>query len=266
MTGMLGLTWSQVFGLSVIAAVVTVVGNLIATWLKEYFFARSLDRWRGRQAVLAVSAKYRDPLLLATQEMKDRVAEICRLYPTNYLRKSVLSAPPSERLLANSVQDEYYKQYRLLSSLYRVCSFFGWLELYRQELTFLHGAQSRVDEKLESAIEALRDDFANGRLNEAQNLHQWADRLIFREEQRAIGEVMLTRTPPRTVIGYGPFRSLFFQAQEEAGGELWWIRIVSNFLLDLDAAMDFRKTRLQRLEQHLDEAIRLLESEVPARA
>ncbi|MFC7532471.1 hypothetical protein [Actinoplanes sp. GCM10030250] len=256
---LLGLTWSQVLGLSVIAALVTVAGNLVATWLKEYIFARSLEGWKSRQALISVHAKYRDPLLLAAREFKGRVDEIGESYPTTYLRTAVLLAPPAERLLANSVEDEYYKQYRLLSMHYRICSFFGWLELYRQELTFLRASRRRIDKQLEKVIGEIRDDFASGRLNDAPNVHQWTDRLIFKEEQRAIGEGMLTRTSPRTVIGYGSFRLLFLKTKQDADGELWWIRVVSNFLLDLDGDMDFRRCRFQRMQRHLAEAIRLLD-------
>src|SRR5437762_8171201 len=88
--GLLGLTWPEVLGLSVVAAIVTVAGNLVATWLKEYLFARSLESWKSRQALLSVNAKYRDPLLLAAREVKWRVDEIGESYPPNYLRTSVL--------------------------------------------------------------------------------------------------------------------------------------------------------------------------------
>jgi hypothetical protein len=254
------LTWAQILGLSVIAAVITVIGNLVATWLKEYLFARSMERWRRKQELLSIYARYRDPLLLAARELKARVEDICDTYPTNYLQTSVLTATRVDQLLANSIDDEYYRQYRLTSTIYRLCSFLGWLELYRQELTFLDSGRRNITERLESVIEHIRGDLADGNLNRADDFYRWADRLVFREEQRAVGEGMITAaTSPRTVIGYGVFRNLLQRATTNTDeDELWWIRIVSGFLLDLQAEKDFRRHRLDRLRGHLDEASNLL--------
>jgi len=63
---------------------------------------------------------------------------------------------------------------------------------------------------------------------------------------------MLTRAAPRTVIGFGAFRALYLQARTDTTGDLWWIRVVSNFLLDLQPKKDFRKSRFELLRRHLD--------------
>src|SRR6266581_891878 len=133
MVAVFGLTAPQILGLSVIAALVTTVGNLLGTWLKEFLFVRSFERWKERRTLLSVYRKYRDPLLLAAQELRSRVAEICEQYPAAYLRSSVLDQHPKQ-LEANLASDPYFQRYRLVSTVFRLCAFLGWLELYRQGL------------------------------------------------------------------------------------------------------------------------------------
>lgn len=244
---MLGLTTSEILALSVIAALVTTVGNLLATWLKEFLFVRSFERWKERQALLSVFRKYRDPIILAIRELLGRVNHILANYPPEYLQSSVLDQHP-EYLQANRADDPYFQRYRLISTVYRLCALLGWLELYRQEVTFLDTGRQRVNKRLEEELEQIRSALADGQLNKAPDWKDWSDRLIFREEQRAIGEGMITGVNPRVVIGYSAFRALFEQA--DANEELWWIPVAYTFLLDLDDTKDFRRPRLEKMEQH----------------
>jgi hypothetical protein len=255
LVAILDLTASEILGLSVLGALVTTVGNLVATWLKEYLFVRSLERWRERQGLLAVYRRYRDPLLLAAEELQSRAAEIALNYPANYLRSSVLAERPEE-LARNSATDPYYQRYRLVSTVFRLCAFLGWLELYRQELTFLDSGQERTNMALEQALEKIRGDLADGQLNDAEDFMRWSDRLIFREEQRAIGESMIIRDPNPVIMGYAKFHALFERAS--ADDELWWLRLARNFLLDPEAERDFRRRRVELMRDHLGSAIAVM--------
>jgi hypothetical protein len=249
----LDLTGSEILSLTVIAAVVTTIGNLVATWLKEFVFVRSFERWKERRSLASVKRRYRDPLLLSAQELRWRVAEIVDLYPPPYLRASVLHHRPD--IARNDLADPYYQRYRLESTVFRLCAFLGWLELYRRELTFLHGR--RLDRKLAETLERVRDDLANGELNTAPDLRDWSDRLIFREEQRAIGESMIVRDATPSIMGYARFYSLSERA--DADRELWWLLIARGFFLDPEADLDFRRERLERVRGHLIAAIKLLQ-------
>ncbi len=255
MVAVFGLTAPQILGLSVIAALVTTVGNLLGTWLKEFLFVRSFERWKERRTLLSVYRKYRDPLLLAAQELRSRVAEICEQYPAAYLRSSVLDQHPKQ-LEANLASDPYFQRYRLVSTVFRLCAFLGWLELYRQELTFLDTGRRAINERLEKGLEGIRGDLADGQLNEASDRREWSDRLIFREEQRAIGEKMIIGDSTRVVIGYAAFHALFERA--DADDELWWLRAARGFLLDPQETRDFRRQRLERMRDHLATTMALL--------
>jgi hypothetical protein len=252
----LGLSASEILGLSVLAALVTTVGNLVATWLREYLFVRSFERWKERQTLLSAYRKYRDPLLLAAGELRSRVDDICTSYPPAFLQSSVLETSPKQ-LETNLATDPYYERYRFTSTVFRLCAFLGWLELYRQELTFFDTGQRSVSERLELSLAAIRGDLADGQLNEAPDWREWTDRVIFREEQRAIGESMIIGDSARTVMGYAAFRSHFDSADSDEG--LWWLRIARGFFLEPRPARDFRLERLKRMGSHLDVMITLLE-------
>jgi hypothetical protein len=252
---MFGLTGSEILGLSVIAALVTTVGSLIALWLREFVFVRSFERWKERRTLQSVYRRYRDPILLAAAELRARVDEICRQFPTTYLRSSVLAQNPPQ-LEANAADDPYFQRYRLVSTVFRLCALLGWLELYRQELTFLDTGQQDINQRLERALEEIRGDLADGQLNTASDWNTWRDRLIFREEQRAIGETMIVGEAPRSVMGYAAFYALFRNADSQ--DDLWWLRTARGFFMDQRSQKDFRKIRLQRMRDHLDETMDLL--------
>lgn len=241
----------DILGLSVLGALVTTVGSLIAAWLKDVVFARSVEKWKARQQLRQVYLKIRDPLLLATTELVSRIGEITFKSPVNFLEAKLLQATPL-RMTTNSADDEYFQRYKFLSSVYRLCAWLGWVELYRQEVAFLDSGQQKTNADFEHRIEAMRSSLADGQLNQAKDRHDWTDSLIFREEQRAIGECMLDPAR-RRVVGYGSF----YESFNVSGScpQNHWILVATNFLTDLrslprEAARDFRRARCLLLLQH----------------
>jgi hypothetical protein len=251
---MFGLTPADLLGLSVFAALVAAVGNLLALVLREFFLVRSYDRWKERQSLRAVYQRYRDPITLSGLELLSRTQEIARTYPPSFLRSDVLDRHPSG-LTTITTDDPYFRRYKLVSSVYRLCAFLGWLELYRQDVTFLDTGRRRGTADLDAFLKNLRGDLADGHLNKAPDWHEWSDRLIFREEQRAIGAAMIRDVGTRRmVMGYEEFL-LYFDDLDESP---WWLRTAANFLLDLEQTRDFRRERLRLLEQHLGGLIGVL--------
>jgi hypothetical protein len=249
-------TW---LGLAVVGSAISTLGALFGILLKDYFFSRSFERWKQRQTLELLYQKYRDPLKLSARELASRAREIGEDYPTVYLTAEVLTSRP-ERQIENSINDPYFRRYKLLSTMYRFCAFLGWVELYRQELTYLHSGRNKHSRDLEQAVELIRGDLADGQLNDAENWDEWRDALVFREELRAIGEsIMEPRGTVRTVMGYGRFAELF-DAPDPSPTQRW-ARVLLNFLLDLESERpDFRQTRLQRLMVHLVGLMELLDS------
>ena len=61
--------------------------------------------------------------------------------------------------------------------------------MYRQELVFVDTEHSKTSQLLEPKLLKIREDLADGQLNDAPDWPEWADALLFREEQRAVGEL-----------------------------------------------------------------------------
>jgi hypothetical protein len=246
----LGLKWEQWLGFSVVAAVISTLGTLVGIVLRDLFLARSLETWKRRQSLRQVYQRFRDPLLLSARELCARLIEVLDQYPTVYLKQSVLEAAPACQE-DNTIADPYFQRYKLVSTVYRLCAFLAWIELYRREIVFLHSGKDKHARLLEKRVEAIRGDLADGQLNTAPDWETWRDTLMFREELRAIGECIFQTTPTgSTVMGYGLFADKF----DGNGGKdrPRWVRVVLNFLLDLhDTGKDFRKSRIERLVVHL---------------
>ena len=255
---LLGLDLTTWFGLTVLGAIVSTLGSLFGVVLKDYFFSRSFEQWKQRQALEQLYQKFRDPLLLSARELASRTAEVLNHFPTVYLNKRVFASRP-ERQVENSIDDPYFQRYKLVSTTYRLSSFMAWVEFYRQELTFLHPGNSADALKLGHAVGFIRSDLADGQINLAEDWEKWRDTLLFREELRAIGESMIeTRGSTRTVMGYGRYCELLEATTPNAVQR--WSPVVLNFFLDLEAnGKDFRKTRMQRLLVHLVDLMRLID-------
>ena len=254
------LSAEDLFGLAVLGALVTAAGNLIATVLKDYVFARSLEKWKARQQLRSVYVKYRDPLLLSVFELLRRLAEIIYESPVDFLSAELLTLNP-QSMVVNSAEDDYFQRYKLLSTIYRLCACLGWLELYRRDITFLDSGHNRTNAEFQSLVEKLRSSLADGQLNKAKDWHKWHDSLIFREEQRAVGEVMIDNGGDR-VIGYSDFCEKFDAAENPSVKR--WLNVAAGFLLDLRNAersqKDFRQARCLLLIDHGISLIECLDS------
>lgn len=239
----------SILSFAVVAALVTTAGTLLGHLLKEVALARSFETWKQRRAVDALYHKYRDPLVLSSIELANRLGEILEERPVEFLRADVLVGASPE-LNTDASRGRYYDRYKYQSTVYRLTSFLGWLELYRQDLVFLDTGRKRDAQVLESQIREIRADMADGHLNTAKNWAEWSDALIFREEQRAIGDAMIvTGGSARTIMGYGAFVSAL---ETPATPGHRWFKVAVNFLADPGRVdSDFRLERYRRLLVHL---------------
>lgn len=252
------MTLQQVLGLSVVAALVATIGSLIALFLKEYIFSRSFENWKNRNASQQIYEKYREPIVLAAVDLCRRLHEVCTLHPADYLDSELLSMTPKVEK-SNSARDSYFRQYMLLSTIYRLCAFLGWLENYRNEIVFFRSSGERNNQRLEAELANVRADIADGRLNNALNWSEWTDSLIFREEQRAIGESMIIQSNGgKSIIGYGKFVEMMQDTSSPSSHR--WVDAAARFFLDPVEFQDFRLVRYQRLVVHLVSLIEVLDN------
>lgn len=264
---LLNLPAKDLFTLGVIAAVITTTGNLLATFLKDFLLARSFESWKTKRSLIAIFRHYRDPILLSSVELLNRVREITHdirevthEMPANFLSSQLLNVQVTK--MANpSETDPYFMKYKLISTIYRFCALLGWFELYRQEVTYLDSGKSRINRKLEKCIAHIRSDLADGYLNAAEDWQSWTDAYIFQEEQRAIGELMIqTLNNTKYVMGYGAFCELLLDTNEN--GKKQWLQVAANFIVDLDTTCkekNFRYVRWLLLTKHLVDLVEVLD-------
>lgn len=240
---MLNLTTKELLGLSVLAAVITTIGSLLATVLKDFVFARWLETWKGERSAQAAWDKYRIPMCVSAIELMRRIEDVYREFPCDYLAESVLREKKMYFQI-NDRSDPHYRHYKLVSTLYRFCSFLGWVELYRREVMTLPESAAGQRAKLEERLAAIRISLADGQIQTADDWETWTDRLIFREELRALGELMINSddTGP-LIIGYSRFCVML----NESAFEGWAGVLLNFFLLNGDGEKDFRKERFRRL-------------------
>lgn len=253
----LGLNLGTWLGLTVVGTAISTIGSLFGIVLKDYFFTRSFERWKQQRALEQVYQRFRDPLLLAARELMSRTVQILDDFPPAYLTEKVLASSRKSQL-TNSIEDPYFQRYKLISTAYRLSAFLGWLELYRQEITFLNSGDNKHANSLKSAVDYIRSDLAEGRLNEASDWHEWKDVPVFREEIRAIGESMIEmRGATRAVMGYGRYCE-HLESQASCAVQRW-SPVVMNFILGFQSGgKDFRQMRLKRMAVHLFALMQLL--------
>lgn len=253
------MEWNVILGLSVISALVSTTGTLIALFLKEQVFARSFEDWKATRSLEVVYRKYKDPILFSAIELFNTLKQILedKDYPPDFLKSKYL-ASGNETPNRTSAIDVHYNKYKLQSSVYRLCTLLGWIELYRQDIVFLKNDKKTVDRNFEKAISAISNDLANGELNKADDWDKWRDALIYREEQRAIGESMITvGANGRIVLGYAEFSHLF--NTDSSTGKSRWIDGAIQFFVDQKPSKDVRHNRLKRLIVHVVNLIEILD-------
>lgn len=251
------MTFPDFLKLGIAAAIVSTLGSLLALFIKEYFLTLHFEQRHERQSIDLLFNKYKDPIMLATMEFSKRLIEIYIGFPVAYLDKAILKMKP-DSLARNSAHDEHYLRYKLISTCYRMCALLGWLELYRQEITFLRSSNTKRNIELETCLDKLKNVFADGHIIQFDDWEDWGDYLIFREEQRAIGEFMIVnKGDSKGVMGFLRFADCF--ADKEKLNHQEALTTVVNFNTNFKDDQDFRLWRYYFMLIHMKELLMLLD-------
>ena len=248
-------------GFTVIAAIVTTFGTILGYFLKDLLFVYFFDSLREKNALKKISKKYKDPILLSASELLRRVNQYVRDYDALCkISTAEILFDKTEKMTTNYADDPYFLRYKLVSTLYRFCAFFGWLELYRQEITFLDSHSKSDSSKVLAIIGTIRVSIADGQINTNSDWHLWKDPLIFREELRAIGEGMIEiKKEQNTILGYNKFQILINEFESKKSP--LWLYPAINFFIGLQPLKDFRIERFRKLQTGLIDLIKCLDKE-----
>jgi hypothetical protein len=203
---------------SVVVAVIALIGAGLSAGISIYGQSRTAKASSRREAE-AILAKYREPLVAAAYELQGRLYNIVKL---DFLRKYYVGG------------DEVRRTYALENTLYVVAQYFGWSEILRREIQFLSFSDSE-------RTRAVAD-----RQHEIVQLFQSDDPLlgtqflIWRGEQRAIGELMIdTRNGPVQCLGYASFLE-----RRDPSFRRWFARLEAD-VADAAGEVDPRLAALQ---------------------
>jgi hypothetical protein len=214
---------------SIIVALVALLGAILSAVIAVQGQSRATKLATRREAE-AVLARYREPLVGAAYELQGRLYNILVL---EFLPKYYVNG------------DEAQKDYAVQNTLYVVGQYFGWSEILRREIQFLSFSNSkrtrRVADCQRSVVEFFqKDDRDLGR-----------PFLIWRGEQRAIGELMVdAAADPPQPIGYSAFLD-----RREDGFRRWFARLEG----ELDEVAEAPNPRLVKLQHALVDLIRELD-------
>jgi len=196
--------------------------------LRRYMLDRS-------NAIEEAMSKYRDPLLRSAIDLQGR---IYGLIESDYMGRHLRS------------DDIEMGQYAKTSTLYRLAEYFGWVEILRRGVQFLDFGDQARGRDLTILLHRIGFAFAN--------THRFPDAAfrLFRDEQRAVGEVVLEPLPgdPRgyRCIGYTQFVE---RLETDPNFSRWFNRLIH----DMEAMMDPAPGYMDRLAAVHNILIALLE-------
>jgi hypothetical protein len=199
---------------------------------------------RDRQQAAAEQAlRYREPLLHAAFNLQTRLYNIAS--PTHvFLGRFLTNGTPAEA------------EYARLNTVYLLGQYLCWSEILRREGQFIDPVDLQRDRGVMEAMEGVREVLSDSFEFTDPTLR------VFRGEQRAIGEVLLTMTdspservgPRWDCLGY----AAFVKALEDKDTARWF----ATLLADLDRladGLDEHRGRLVALQHALLELINLLD-------
>jgi hypothetical protein len=228
-------TWVSLAS-AIIAALAAVVASVLAR--------RAVVRDR-RLAADELAGRYRVPLLHAAFNLQTRLYNIGR---QDFLRIFLSNG---------SASDADYARY---NTVYLIGQFLCWAEILRREVQLLEPLNRGRDQDIMTAMENVRYLFADSRTYHDPVLR------VFRGDQRAVGEVLLTavdspadRIGPRwECIGYAAFVEAVSDQQNSI--RRWMDPLIAS-INELATDYQAHSARLIELQHGLVELINLIDPE-----
>jgi hypothetical protein len=225
---------------SLIGAVVSAVGALVAVWLNRRAAIR--DR---RLTADELAGRYRVPMLHAAFNLQSRLYNIGR---QDFL----------DIFLANGSSSE--AEYARFNTVYLIGQYLCWAEILRREAQLLTPLYRGRDRDIVAAMENIRYEMADSLSNSDPVLR------IFRGDQRAIGEVMLTTTdqpadrigPRWDCIGYAAFVQALADKQSAISR---WIQPLLHDIDKLAKSYQVHQARIIAIQHGFIELINLIDPE-----
>jgi hypothetical protein len=232
---------------SIASAAVALLGAAVAGWMSAWSArrARQFERLieiqdraltKAEQAE-AVLSRYREPLLGAAHNLQARLYNIVdRDFLASYL----------------NAEDPELQRYARDYTVYVLAEYLGWAEIIRRDLRFLDLRTVAENRTLVELIEA-----SHRVLSRERGTRPWQ---LFRGQQRAIGELMMTPTDAADTARYECLGYVQYCARldDDPAFAAWFARLRSD-VDHLASAERGNQVRLTRLQNALVDLIEFLD-------
>lgn len=199
---------------AIVIALIALLGAVLSTLVTTF----GAPVFQGRREARAVLNTYREPLLSAAFELQSRL-------------RNILDGEFLEKYLASEEQGK--QEAAAKTTLYVFAQYFGWLEIIRREIQFLHFRRTRQTREMARLLRDISETFLTDSFG--------SQLMIWRVEQRGLGERMITSVDGKpSCLGYAAF--LDQQVKLKI-----WLDPLERDLKALDRSGSARLTELQHL-------------------
>lgn len=252
---------STLFGLSVLGAIVTTLGSLLGILIKDIWAAHWFEKRKAKRTIEDVYRRYQLPIFFAAKELSGRLYGLSRdrsghLKLESQFGLEQLRDNPARP--ADSSASSHYFRYRFVSHVYRLCSFLGWVELYRRDIGTMDIEALGLSRALDASLQNVQSAFADGQVNERKDRGQWRDCLLFRDELRAIGSRMIADKERLAILDFAAFADILESDLEGKAAGRWFVQ-AAHFFDHLRLENDFRLVRMRMLVVQLTTLMELLQ-------
>jgi hypothetical protein len=208
-----------------------------------------LDVQRDAVARERLVSRYREPLLRAAADLQNRLFAIARQHflATHHARGTA---------------DE--KRYAVDNTLFVVAEYFGWVEIIRREVQSLDLGTIQASRQLNELLDAISTVFAIDELvRGSERLELDRTFRLFRGEQRAIGELMLTPRPDDEDDErvFDPIGFAEFSHRLEDPEFRRWFRTIEGSIAAIVSETGFNEARMILVQHALVDLIDFLDPE-----
>lgn len=198
---------------ALVVAIIALAGSITSTLISVYGTA-SLQARRDARQILDT---YRTPLLAACYELQARLYNILQL---QFIQKYVDNNEAGKKVAAVD------------TTLYVFAQFFGWGEIIRQKVTYLQFPTDKQTRTIGRVLGSIDETFISDEYG--------SQFMIWRVEQRGLGERMIASVDKGTCIGYDTF------LQQRSSMDVW-LGPLEKDLRNIDQGGRDRLVELQHL-------------------
>lgn len=181
--------------------------------------ARSRDADTKTAEARQLVGRYRDPLLLSAFDLQSRIYNVLR---------------------SGGFTGRRHPDYFRFNTLFVIAEFFGWVEILRRDMQFLDLGTAHDTKQLSIQLEQIKAEFAS--------TENYKDAYyIYRGEQRAMGELMVSRleTSDKNGLRHECMGYASFVAKQNDPVFAGWFERLGTGLTDLPGKQSDRLTAIQ---------------------